>query len=82
MRVTSLAVGKDPLLGVGGLPLTALGLKVKKDWQPMVSGFSRLPSLILATRMVGQGCGKSRRNWGETSVFQKMAVEGWWVKVR
>ena len=48
----------------------------------MVSSFSRLPSLILATRMVGQGCGKSRRNWGKVSVFQKMAAEVWWWKVQ
>lgn len=54
VRATSLAVGKDPLLGVGGLPLTALGFKVKKGWQPMVSGFSRLPLLILMPGMVMQ----------------------------
>lgn len=58
MRVTSLAVGKDPRLGVGGLPLTALGLKVENDWQQMVPGFSWLPLLILGTGRVGQGCGK------------------------
>lgn len=58
VRVTTLAVGKYPLLGVGGIPLTALGFKVKKGWQPMVSGFSRLPLLILMPGMVRQELGK------------------------
>ena len=71
-------MGKDPLLGVGGLPITALALRLNGTAQPMATG--RLGKSWVVWRLGKSGsvtkCGGPDARY----VFQKTAFEGWGTK--